>query len=281
MTGESSYVTARRVLLDALEALGAQRAAVVLCGAQAVYFHVGEDDFAVSPFTIDADLMLAPALLVDEPLLRVAMESAGFRLADPPGIWRSHDDVEVDLLVPEALGGAGRRAAKLGPPHGNEVSRKVRGLEAVAVDNSTVKVRALDERDKRVFEIAVAGPAALLVAKLHKVADRADQPAGRVKDKDGLDILRLLRAVPSDRLAADIVMLMNNSLSRDVTKEAISILREFFGTRAGEGTQMAVRATQLLEDPDQIAASCAALSADLVMRIEELLRSEPTNVSDA
>ena len=279
MTGESSYVTARRVLLDALEALGAQRAAVVLCGAQAVYHHVGDDDFAVSPFTIDADIMLSPALLIDEPLLRDAMEGALFRLADPPGIWRSPDDVEVDLLVPEALGGAGRRAAKLGPPHGNEVARKVRGLEAVAVDHSTVRVRALDQRDQRVFDIAVAGPAALIVAKLHKVADRADQPAGRVKDKDGLDILRLLRAVPSDRLAKDIVMLMNNSLSREVTEEAISILREFFGTKTGEGTQMAVRATELLEDPDQIAASCEALSADLLIRIDELLKLEPTERS--
>lgn len=35
------YVRARRVLLDALDALGDQRRAVVLVGAQAVYFRVG------------------------------------------------------------------------------------------------------------------------------------------------------------------------------------------------------------------------------------------------
>ena len=38
---EFDYVEARRVLLDALEALGAQRRAVVLVGAQAIYHRVG------------------------------------------------------------------------------------------------------------------------------------------------------------------------------------------------------------------------------------------------
>ena len=33
------YVLARRVLLDALQALGEQRSAVVLVGAQAIYLH--------------------------------------------------------------------------------------------------------------------------------------------------------------------------------------------------------------------------------------------------
>lgn len=43
-TGEPDpvYVRARRALLDALQALGPHRAAVVLVGAQAVYLHVGE-----------------------------------------------------------------------------------------------------------------------------------------------------------------------------------------------------------------------------------------------
>lgn len=276
----SDYVLARRVLLDALHALGPQRAAVILCGAQAVYLHVGEDEFAVSPFTVDADLLIDPAQLLDEPILREAMEQAGFRLDNPPGIWRSREEVEVDFLVPDALGGAGRRAAKLGPPHGNEVARKVRGLEAAAVDHAVMRLSALDADDGRTFDVSVAGPAALLVAKLHKIADRLDDSPGRLKDKDALDILRLLRAVPSGRLAADLVALMDNPLCRDVTEEAISILREAFGTRAGEGTQMAVRATQLLEDPDQIAASCEALTADLLGRIEELVGEATADPSD-
>jgi hypothetical protein len=38
---DPQYVVARSVLLDALGALGAQREAVILVGAQAVYLHTG------------------------------------------------------------------------------------------------------------------------------------------------------------------------------------------------------------------------------------------------
>lgn len=37
-----------------------------------------------------------------------------------------------------------------------------------------MRIESLDEEDGRTFEVAVAGPAALLVAKLHKIAERAD-----------------------------------------------------------------------------------------------------------
>ena len=46
---EPEYVAARRVLLDAYEALGTHRKAVVLVGAQAIHLHVGEGDLAVTP----------------------------------------------------------------------------------------------------------------------------------------------------------------------------------------------------------------------------------------
>jgi len=57
-TPDPLYVAARRVLLDALQALGEQRNAVVLVGAQAIYLRVGEADFevTVAPYTTDADL---------------------------------------------------------------------------------------------------------------------------------------------------------------------------------------------------------------------------------
>ena len=52
------YIIARRVLLDALDALGAHRNAVVLVGAQAIYLRVGEADLAVAPYTTDGDLAM-------------------------------------------------------------------------------------------------------------------------------------------------------------------------------------------------------------------------------
>ncbi|MBA2301645.1 MAG: hypothetical protein H0W08_03330 [Acidobacteria bacterium] len=52
------YIVARTVLLDALDALGEQRDAVVLVGAQAIYLHTGDADIAVPAFTTDGDLVI-------------------------------------------------------------------------------------------------------------------------------------------------------------------------------------------------------------------------------
>lgn len=81
---------ARRVLLDALEALGPHRDALVLVGAQAVYLRVGEAEFAVAPFTTDGDLAIDPAVLADIPPIEQALLSAGFHPAPvyPRGFTR-------------------------------------------------------------------------------------------------------------------------------------------------------------------------------------------------
>ena len=66
---DANYVRARSGLLDALTALGPLREAAVLVGAQAVYEYTRDHagDYAVSPFTFDADLALIPELLVEDP----------------------------------------------------------------------------------------------------------------------------------------------------------------------------------------------------------------------
>ena len=57
---QEAYALARRVLLDALDALGDQGDAVVLVGAQAIYLHTGDTDLAVAPFTTDGDVAINP-----------------------------------------------------------------------------------------------------------------------------------------------------------------------------------------------------------------------------
>jgi hypothetical protein len=152
MSGEFDLVTirARRVLLDALEALREQRHAIVLVGAQAIYLHTGDADLAVAPFTQDADLVLNPKTLGSIPVLAEAMLAAGFIQREQPGIWESQcEGVTVDLLVPETLGGRpGKRAAYL-EGHGNNVARQVRGLEAALVDQEIRLISALEETDTR------------------------------------------------------------------------------------------------------------------------------------
>ena len=74
---DPEYVAARRVLLDALEALDDHRAALILVGAQAIYMHTGEGDLAVAPYTTDGDIALDPAELRPAPKLEDAMRHAG------------------------------------------------------------------------------------------------------------------------------------------------------------------------------------------------------------
>jgi hypothetical protein len=53
-------------------------------------------------------------------------------------------------------------------------------------------------------------------------------------------------------------------LAGDVTREAIAHLEALFGKTTSAGTVMVVRATERLEDPGVMAASCAALADDLI-----------------
>ena len=268
---EPLYVAARGVLLDALDALGEQREALILAGAQAIYIHTGAADLAVAEFTTDGDLVVNPEQLKTQPRLSEAMERAHFRSGLQPGSWLRDRTVSgiattipVDLLVPEAVAGPGRRAARLGD-HGDRAGRRVRGLEGALIDHSVMRLNALDEDDRREFEVRVAGPSALLVAKLHKLADRSgEREARRLKDKDALDVLRLLRAIPVERLAQGLRELGDSTLAGDVTREAIEHLQALFGATSSSGTVMVVRATERLEDPSVMAASCVALADDLI-----------------
>src|ERR1043165_2559871 len=106
------------------------------------------------------------------------MTAAGFHQLKRVGAWSVPRElagiitnVEVDLMVPEAVGGAGSRAARLSG-HAKHVARKARGLEAALIDKCPMTIRALDAADQRSFSVAIAGPTALIVSKLHKIQER-------------------------------------------------------------------------------------------------------------
>ena len=172
---------ARRALLDALDALAEHRQSLILVGAQAVYLRTSEVDLPFSAsFTTDADFAVDPSTLADRPSIGEAMRHAGFALIlpDRPGIWgRSamiggiDEMIPVDLLVPEAVAGPGRRAARL-PGHAKHVAGRAVGLEAALFDRSPMQISSLDPADARTGHVDVAGATALLVAKLHKIGER-------------------------------------------------------------------------------------------------------------
>lgn len=269
MSGEPDplYVRARCVLLDAADALEAHLDAVVLVGAQAVYLHSGEADLldAGAPYTTDADLAIRPSGLAESPLVGDLMARAGFTLSEHPGSWVSGDGVPVDLMVPEALAGPGSRGARLGP-HGKRVARRAKGLEAALVERQRMQVRALDPSDTRRVLMYVAGPGALLVAKVHKIAERSDS-ADRLRDKDAHDVLRLLRATDTADLASRLDRLRSHELGGEVTAEAIGQLEPLFGNIDATGVRMAVRAAGTSADPDTTAASLTTLVLNLLLAL--------------
>lgn len=270
------YVVARRVLLNALDALGTHREAVVIVGSQAIYVRVGEADLAVAAFTTDGDLGIDPSLLADAPALEAALTAAKLKLptSSGVGIWTTEvvladgtpAKVSIDLLVPRGISpSAGRRAAPLMGHHAL-AARAVVGLEGIVVDHDRLAIRALEEGDTRSIEVRVAGPASLIVAKLHKISERVG--TGRLKDKDALDVLRLLRGTSSAELAQRFSRLRADERSRAVTEQALQMLPVLFGRAGATGVEMAIRATEGLADPAEISASFELLTKDLV----ELLR---------
>jgi hypothetical protein len=252
------YVEARRVLLDALTALAPQGSAVIVAGAQAVYLRTGDADVAVAPYTTDGDLTLDPSLLADEPALESAMRGAGFDLQKvdghaEPGIWVAPANVAgqsvlipVDLIVPEAAAPrGGTRGARLGV-HGTRAARRAVGLEAVLLDHSPMTVASLDPMDTRSVEVEVAGPAALLVAKAHKLRDRvASDKARRINDKDAADVFRLMQTTNPDLVGGTLASLSKDAVAGPVTVEAIGYIDELFGRRGRPGIAMAVQALRI------------------------------------
>lgn len=259
------YVCARAALLDATEALTTHLDAIVLVGAQAIYLHSGDAALAVAEYTTDADFAIGPADLADSPLLGDLLTSYGFTAREHPGGWLSPEGIYIDLMVPEALAGPGTRGARLGP-HGKRVARRAKGLEATLVDAQPMEIGTLSPTDNRRVTMRVAGPGALLVAKIHKIAERTEA-GDRVRDKDSLDVLRLLQATATADVAERLNRLRADDLSAAVTAEAIAHLPRLFGRADAMGIEMAIRAAGVGAAPEVIGASMAALVAELLAEL--------------
>jgi hypothetical protein len=182
-------------------------------------------------------------------------------------------NVDLDLLVPEAVGGGGTRAARLGP-QGDRLARKALGLELALVDNHLMSVGSLDA-DPRSFDVRVAGSAALLVSKVHKVAERLDDLRRNDRiAKDALDLLRLLRGEDLDAMARVLRGARSGELGAPGATLAAAIattvegglatLRTEFTREAARGCALAGRAAAGRDDPAVVAASLAALVRRLV-----------------
>jgi hypothetical protein len=143
-------------------------------------------------------------------------------------------------------------------------------LEAAVVDNELRTISALDPNDTRTFEARVAGPAALLIAKVHKIHERRDQP-DRLNDKDAHDIYRLLVATTDmAALGLSFQRLLLDPVSKTVTERALDWLPALFADGPDAlGSIMAGRAEEGIGEPDVVAASVAALAADVLAAVAD------------
>lgn len=267
------YVEARRVLLDALAALQPHIGAVVLIGAQAVYLRTAGRLPTYQPFTTDADLVIDPAQLADIPLLGDAMTAAGFDYTGEPGIWGRHVErpgyngditVEVDLIVPTGIASkAGRRGARLPRGHGRTAARKSPGVEGALVDHDPIEIVALEDADQRRAVINVAGPAALVVAKAHKLGERLETPQ-RLLAKDAGDVYRLFDVNSIEAMAVALGGLLSDDRSRSTTELALGYLRRLFATPRSPGVELAVQALDGIIDRTTVATFMSGYIRDLL-----------------
>jgi hypothetical protein len=195
----------RRLLIDTIKALADFADGITVVGAHAVHVWV-QDTLGPIPMqaTRDADVAVNPVFVASDPKLLDLMVGIGVEpaLPDRPGVYGYATEAElplaerttIDLIVPEAYAGPGRRAARIaGQQHA--ASRAV-GLELAVWDRHRRTLAAIGDPDHTV-DAWIAGPAALLTAKAHKVHERLAQLAtrpDRLRPKDSGDIALLMMA---------------------------------------------------------------------------------------
>ncbi|MBI3429759.1 MAG: hypothetical protein HY050_06865 [Actinobacteria bacterium] len=125
-------------------------------------------------------------------------------------------------------------------------------------------IRSLDFSDKRAYEISVAGPSSLLIAKTIKISERIEEKRILV-NKDAHDIYRLLSAIPITTFTLGLSKLTSHSLSKDITEFGLKQFEELFarGPEA-EGSKRAGQAEFGFGNPDTVSQSVAFLARDVL-----------------
>jgi len=139
------------------------------------------------------------------------------------------------------------------------------GLEATLIDNGPMQIAPLEPGDARLVTASVAGPAALLVSKAHKIHDRTQRARpDRIVDKDAADVLRLMQTTAPATVGATLAGLAVRPMAGDVTTAAIGYLEALFGRRGRPGIEMASRAMRLAIPAARVEAICTAYTSELL-----------------
>ncbi len=259
------FVAARHALLGVLEVLREQMAGLILVGAQAIYLHAPADQTRQPTYTTDGDLVIDPDLLTERPDIGQTLLSAGYTAHSSPGTFFGPNGIAIDLMVPDgALPPPRRRTAEL---HGQSAAtaRRTAGLELALFDASPMEITALDPADARIVTLRVAGPAALVIAKLTKLDERLAAPRqSRVLSKDAGDLLRLLRFCDSEAIGYRLRELSSEAVGSRVVEKAIGFLRHDLSSRSPELIRLAVDDLDGIEPAAQIESAFRVLAARML-----------------
>jgi hypothetical protein len=237
----SGATNSRHLLIKAVNALSVLEKAITIVGAHAVHVWVQNVWGPVEmEATRDADIVLNPSFVADSPKIIELLQEIGIEPAsrDRPGIYGLSTEralpwaarTTFDVLVPETYAGSGRRAARI-VGQKNAASRAV-GLELSLWDRHLMELAMIDD-PKKSIEVFVAGPAALLVSKAHKVHERFEQVSirpERLRPKDSGDVALLMMVSDPKEVAA--VMLRSIEAHpeiREVVTAAARWLQELYG----------------------------------------------------
>lgn len=255
----------RRLLIDAIRHLAPFRESLTVIGADAVFARAqkGIPDLMMQS-TRDADLVVDPAFVTPSPAIVTLMEEAGLVAVSPdrPGIYGYLSEAglpqtgrtTIDLLVPEAYAGAGRRAARL--PGQRNAATRAEGIELALYDRSVLSLSPLPgDPNQEPVEIMVAGHAALLVAKAFKVRDRVGEHVNRphrLRAKDSVDVGLLMLTCNPEEAAATMHQIC--SVRPEITtmgaEAADVIVREYLRDESGLLRLPMLRGTEQLVGPD-------------------------------
>jgi len=255
----------RRLLIDTLRALDEFADAVTVVGAHAVHVWVQDSWGPIDmQATRDADLAVNPVFVTPDPKLLDLMNGIGAApaLPDRPGVYGYATEADlpldqrttIDLIVPEAYAGPGRRSARIaGQQHA--ASRAV-GLELAIWDRHRRTLATFDEPIDQV-DARVAGPAALLVAKAHKVHERlleVDTRPDRLRPKDSGDVaLLMMVSQPTDVAHTMVTQSDAHPEIAQTVLDAAHWLTEMYGDPKGLLRRHAVNALADRFEPAEVA----------------------------
>jgi hypothetical protein len=263
-------VEARRLLLDALLALEPIRGAFVLGGGQAIDVRFGAPPFPLAPSRWwDGDLTMDAPAFDGSASPAERLRSAGLRLRGGPGHWARAEGrlaaffghrarVRLDVVLPDEPWPA-RLAAS--DPRRDGSASIMRPMVVTLLDAEDRLVGSLDPADDRAVRSRVAGPASLLLTKVHKLETRRKRAIARrralasIPAKDVLDVVRLLTAADDD-LERDVERIRRDPRGRVVARESLSFLRDGFVPRDGVFRRLATDALAAFGALDLV--ECAA-----------------------